>query len=135
MSRADISVQAESRREQPYAAVAQSFALHPARALFLKESTPGEIRKGVVTLPDAQRRWVSLRWLETDLPRHISENILAVDTAVADRWGRIVAQAGRPLPAIDSLLGATAAQHDLIHVTHNQTDVQRLGVQTLNPFE
>ena len=52
----------------------------------------------------------------------------------ADRWGRLVAQAGRPLPVIDSLLAATAAQHGLILVTRNLRDVQGLGAQVLDPW-
>lgn len=57
-----------------------------------------------------------------------------VDPAVADRWGRMVAQAGRPVPAIDSLLAATAAQHGLILVTRNLRDVQGTGVEVINPW-
>jgi len=41
---------------------------------------------------------------------------------------------GSTLLVIDSLLAATALQHDLILVTRNVDDVQRSGVQILNPF-
>ncbi len=40
-----------------------------------------------------------------------------------------------PLPAIDSLLAATASQHGLILVTRNLRDVQGLGVQILSPWD
>ena len=70
----------------------------------------------------------------SDLPAFFSGRILGIDTAVADRWGRLVAQAGRPLPAIDSLLLATAAQHGLILVTRNVRDAQGLGQQVINPW-
>jgi len=60
--------------------------------------------------------------------------ILPVDAPVADRWGRLVAQAGRPLPAIDSLLAATATQHGLTLVTRNVRDVAPLGVALINPW-
>ena len=46
-----------------------------------------------------------------------------------------LAQAGRPLPAIDSLLAATASQHGLILVTLNLRDVQGVGVQILGPWD
>jgi len=53
---------------------------------------------------------------------------------VADRWGRLVAAAGRPLPAIDSLLAATALEHDLVLVTRNVKDFAGLPVQVFNPW-
>ena len=40
-----------------------------------------------------------------------------------------------PLPAIASLLAATASQHGLILVTLNLRDVQGLGVQILGPWD
>jgi len=45
-----------------------------------------------------------------------------------------VATAGRPLPAIDSLLAATALEHDLVLVTRNVKDFSGLPVQIFNPW-
>lgn len=53
---------------------------------------------------------------------------------VADRWGRLVAAAGRPVPAIDSLLAATAVQHGLSLVSRNARDFSGLGVEFINPW-
>ena len=97
--------------------------------------TLGEIRKGIEALPDPPRHLVLLDWLETELPAFFSGRILPIDAAVADRWGRMVAQAGRPLPAIDSLLAATASQHGSILVTRNLRDVQGLGVEVISPWD
>jgi predicted nucleic acid-binding protein len=68
------------------------------------------------------------------LPTFFTGRILGVDSAVADRWGRMLAAAGRPLPAIDSLLAATAFQHDLVLVTRNTRDFAGLPVQVFNPW-
>ena len=54
--------------------------------------------------------------------------------ALIDRHCRLVAQAGRPLPVIDSLLAATALLHDLIIVTRNTADFP-LEVRTFNPWK
>ena len=110
------------------------FSQRPAGTLYLSVLTLGEIRKGIEAVPHPPRRLVLLDWLETELPAFFAGRILPIDAAVADRWGRIVAQAGRPLPAIDSLLVATAAQHGLILVTRSLRDVQGFGVQVLNPW-
>ncbi|MDP3038021.1 MAG: hypothetical protein Q8N07_09845 [Rhodocyclaceae bacterium] len=46
----------------------------------------------------------------------------------------MAAAAGRPLPAIDSLLAATALEHDLVLVTRNVKDFSGLPVQIFNPW-
>lgn len=132
----DTNVLSELRRRQPDANVAAWFAKRPPSTLYLSVLTLGELRKGVEAMADAARRLMLLDWLETELPAYFTGRVLDVDAAVADRWGRMTAQAGRPLPAIDSLLAATAVQHRLILVTRNLRDVQGLaGLTALNPWD
>jgi len=47
--------------------------------------------------------------------------------------GRLLARAGRPLPAIDSLLAATAMQHGLRLVTRNTADFSGVDLELVNP--
>lgn len=130
----DTNVLSELRRKVPHPAVVAWFANRPATTLYISVLTIGELRKGVETLPDPSRRLALLDWLETDLPHFFIGRVLPVDLAVADRWGRLVAQAGRPLPAIDSLLAATALQHGLRLVTRNQRDFELPGLEVINPW-
>ena len=130
----DTNVLSELRRKAPNKAVQGWFAARPASTLFLSVLTLGEIRKGIEAVADAQRRMRLNDWLEADLPAFFTGRILGIDTAVADRWGRMVAAAGRPLPAVDSLLAATAAQHGLVLVTRNVRDFAGLPVQLLDPW-
>jgi len=92
------------------------------------------MRKGVEGLADADRRAALLDWLEAELPIFFTGRILPVDAQVADRWGRLVATANRPVPAIDSLLAATAAHHGLSLVTRNVRDFANLGLEIINPW-
>ena len=131
----DTNVLSELRRKLPDPAVLRWFSQRPAGTLYLSVLTLGEIRKGVEALADLPRRLALLDWLETELAAFFAGRILPIDAAVADRWGRLVAQAARPLPAIDSLLAATAAQHGLILVTRNLRDTLGLGVQVINPWD
>jgi len=132
----DTNVLSELRRRQPDAHVAAWFAKRPPSTLYLSVLTLGEIRKGVEAMADPTRRLALLDWLETELPAYFTGRVLNVDASVADRWGRLLSQAGRPLPAIDSLLAATAVQHGLILVTRNVRDVQGLpGLTVLNPWD
>jgi len=131
----DTNVLSELRRRTPDPAVARWFADRPAGTLDLSVLTLGALRKGVERLADPARRLALLDWLETDLPAFFAGRVLAVDAAVADRWGHLQARAGRPLPAVDSLLAATALHHGLILVTRNVRDVGHLGAQVANPWE
>lgn len=131
----DTNVLSELRRKSPDPSVARWFADRPGGTLYLSVLTLGELRKGVERLIEPARRLALLDWLETELPAFFAGRLLAVDAAVADRWGYLQARAGRPLPAIDSLLAATAMQHGLVLVTRNVRDVADLGVQVLSPWD
>lgn len=130
----DTNVLSELRRQAPDPRVVEWFALRPPVTLYLSVLTLGEIRRGIDAVPSAKRRAALADWLETGLPAYFSGRILPIDERVADRWGRMLAEAGRPLPAIDSLLAATAAVHGLAVVTRNVRDFQGLGVPVIDPW-
>lgn len=131
----DTNVLSELRRKQPDARVVAWFQNRPSQSLCVSVLTLGEIRKGIERMADTTRQQVLLDWLETELPRYFLGRLLSVDAQTADRWGRLLAHAGRPLPAIDSLLAATALQHDLTLVTRNTKDFEELGVKLINPWD
>lgn len=130
----DTNVLSELRRKQPNAGVIAWMSKRPTTTLYLSVLTLGEIRKGVDSVLNTERRLALLDWLESDLQNFFSGRILPIDLTVADRWGRIVAAAGRPVHAIDSLIGATAAQHGLSLVTRNVRDYENLGLDIINPW-
>ena len=135
----DTNVLSELRRKQADSHVVSWFAGRAAQSLFLSVLTLGEIRKGIERLADgnsdAARRRDLYDWLELDLPTFFLGRILSVDASVADQWGHLQALAGRPLPAIDSLLAATALQHHLTLVTCNVKDFAYMGIDIINPWE
>ncbi|GAA4331482.1 type II toxin-antitoxin system VapC family toxin [Pigmentiphaga soli] len=131
----DTNVLSELRRKQPDGNVVQWLEKRPPTTLFLSALTMGELRKGIEQMPEGGRKRIYLDWLEVELSRFFSGRILAIDQPVADCWGRLVAQAGRTLPAIDSLLGATALTHGLTLVTRNERDFQYPGLDVINPWE
>ncbi len=96
--------------------------------------TIGEIRKGIDLIaqrdPEQASRLES--WLQ-GLYRNFAARILPITTDVAEEWGRLNAK--RPLPAVDSLLAATATVRGLILATRNVSDLRDVGVRVVNPFE
>ena len=130
----DTNVLSELRRKAPDTGVVDWFARRPASMLYLSVLTLGEIRRGIENVADVDRRLGLIDWLETELPAFFTGRILAIDSQVADRWGRLAAAAGRPIPAIDGLLAATALHHDLAIVTRNVRGFSGCGVQVINPW-
>jgi toxin FitB len=130
----DTNVISELVRPKPTKAVLAWFENIPSEALNISVLTWGEIRKGVEHMPDGARREKLRLWLEHDLAEWFGSRVLPVDIPVADRWGRLLAQMGRPVPSIDSLLAATALHHELRLVTRNQKDFNYPGLEVINPW-
>jgi toxin FitB len=130
----DTNVLSELRRKTPDKGVLDWMAHRPASVLYVSVLTVGELRKGIDGVTDAARKAALLDWLETELPAFFTGRILPIDLRVADRCGRMVSAAGRPVPAIDSLIGATAAHHGLSLVTCNIRDYAGLGLDVINPW-
>jgi tRNA(fMet)-specific endonuclease VapC len=105
--------------------------------LFLSALTIGEIKRGIVRLPASKRRSTLESWLEQDLSLRFHGRILPLDMPVMLTWGQLVGELegkGRPLPAIDSLIAATALHYQLRLVTRNEKDFANTGVNVLNPW-
>lgn len=107
----------------------------PSQAMFISALTIGEVRKGTERLPRSARRAALERWLEEEVPAFFENRILPLDGATADRWGRLVSRAGCTLPAIDSLIAATALQHGLTLVSRNLRDFRIPGLAVFDPWQ
>jgi toxin FitB len=130
----DTNVISEMARTKPHPGIERWFRHVPGEALHLSVLTLGEIRKGIQPLKASARRERLRVWLENELPDWFEDRILAVDAAVADRWGRLLSEVRRPVPAIDSLLAATALHHRLRLVTRNTADFEYPGLEVLDPW-
>ena len=107
----------------------------PDEALFVSVLTLGGIRKGIEGIADKIKRERLRLWLEQELPAWFEGRVLPIDLAVADRWGRLLAEAGRPVPTIDSLLAATALHYELRLVTRNAGDFEYPRLEVVNPWQ
>lgn len=106
--------------------------------VFLSVITLGELEKGIARVGDAARRAKLQKWVRRDVAERFQGRILAIDTAVATRWGALVGESesrGLSLPVIDSLIAAASLVHELTVVTRNVDDFTRCGARCLNPWE
>jgi len=130
----DTNIVSELVRAKPDTAVLKWFEAVPDQALHLSVLSLGEIRKGIELLKDGARKEKLRLWLEQELTSWFEGRLLPVSAPVADRWGRLLAEANRPVPAIDSLLAATAMHHELRLVTRNVGDFRFQGLEVVNPW-
>lgn len=94
----------------------------------------GELYVGVLALSEGRKRARLEAWFDA-LARAIE--CLPWDAAVSRRWARLVSdlrREGRAMPLLDSMIAASALEHDLTLVTRNIRDFQPAGVRVLDPF-
>ncbi len=130
----DTNVLSEFARTQPNKNVLAWLEAVPEEALFLSVLSIGEIRKGIENLTDKTRKEKLRLWLEHNLTNRFKGRILTIDRHIAERWGELLGKSKRPLPAIDSLLAATALHHELRLVTRNMKDFQDIDIELINPW-
>jgi tRNA(fMet)-specific endonuclease VapC len=133
----DTNVISELITKQPDARVIQWMQNVDEDLLYLSVITIGEIKKGIEKLPATPRMEVLAAWLQNDLLERFRHWQVPIDVEILLKWGELTARletAGNPLPAIDSLMAASALQRELILVTRNTRDFVATGVRTLNPW-
>ena len=121
-------------REEPNEQVAAFFGEVPEEALHLSALTLGEIRRGVELLAHGAKRNRFSNWLDVELPRRFAGRVLPIDEQVAAVWGQLSAKSRRTLPAIDSLIAATAIAHGLNLLTRNRKDFRGMTVDVSDPW-
>jgi predicted nucleic acid-binding protein len=130
----DTCVFAEYARPLPQKEVIDGLDALPQENSYVSVITIGEIQKGITRMPSSRRKH-ALGVFLTDLIERFDEKVLGLTTPTMLRWGRLTAdleRVGRTLPVIDSLLAATALEHDLTIVTRNIRDFTPAGVKVLD---
>jgi toxin FitB len=130
----DTNVISELVRKKPNSSVVTWFSTLPNEALYISVLTIGEIKFGIENATDVKRKEKLRMWLEHDLLELFEDRILPIDKCIAEKWGILRSQTQRPVPAIDSLLAATALTHNLCLVTRNVLDFQFPELKVTNPW-
>ena len=134
----DTCVISELITKQPNPKVVEYVDLLDPEDVYLSVITIGEIVKGIEKLSKSRRKTDLQAWLKDDLLVRFEGNIVALDTDVLIEWGTLTARlesAGKTMPAIDSLIAATALSKKMILVTRNVSDFEDANVEIVNPWE
>lgn len=109
------------------------------RRLWISVVTLAEYDKGIANLPDddpARARYTVARDALAD---RFAGRVLSLSDNIVRRWGRVSGRvkrdSGHPPPVIDTLLAATAMEHQLVLVTRNLKDVSSSGAEVFSPWQ
>ena len=135
----DTNVVAELAKPHGTARVLAWASAQDEASLFLSILTFGEYGKGLHNLPADSPRRSHIAAGIVALEVRFAGRILPLSDAIVRLWGAISGtvkrQTGQTPPVIDTLLAATAIEHDLCLVTRNVRDVRHSGAMLLNPWE
>ena len=129
----DANVLSEPTRPAPDPAVVDWLRANE-RALAVDPVILGEVRYGILLLPRGKRRARLEAWFDAGVAR---VRCVPWEGTTGLRWAALLAHlrsAGRAMPVKDSLIAATALEHDLVVVTRNRTDFEKAGVEVFDPF-
>ncbi len=133
----DTNVISEPEQKRPNGNVLRWLRAHPTSSMYLSAVTIGEIRRGIERLSSGPKRAHLQEWMVENRKR-FSERILPITEETFMVWGKMYAEfekRGIIRPPYDSLLEATALEHDLILVTRNVRNFHDSTVTILNPWE
>jgi len=135
----DTNVTAEIIRPGGSERVKSWAAAQDERTLHLSILTIAEYDKGIANLPNDDPRRTTYMNTRDSLAARFADRLLPVSNLAVRRWGLISGtvrrQTGHPPPVIDTLLAATAIEHDLYLVTRNVRDVRHSGAAMFNPWD
>ncbi|MGE0253797.1 MAG: type II toxin-antitoxin system VapC family toxin [Alphaproteobacteria bacterium] len=135
----DTNVVSELGRATPARNVVAWARAVPEGRLFISVLTLAEYEKGIAHLDPASPAVLRYEAALAALAARFRGRVLPVSDAIVHRWGHISGAVKRLTrqspPVIDTLLAATAIEHQLVLVTRNIRGVEHAGATLLDPWE
>ncbi len=123
---------------KPNESFVEWFRSQKERRLFLSVITLGELEKGIYGLPQGKKRTKLEIWFFDSVVPQFQNRVFGIGERTMTVWAKTSVELrakGVVRPSFDSLLEATAIEHDLILVTRNVRNFQGSSVTVLNPWD
>ena len=133
----DTNVLSELRRPKPDRRVIAFVSAQPLELLHVSVVTLAEIRFGIETVSDANRRADLGEWLAHKLRPMFDGRVLPVSEEVMLKWRLLVEEgrnAGHTFSQPDLIIAATALHHGLTVVSRDTADYVKTRVPLFNPW-
>ena len=127
----DANVLSEPTRSVPDPKVVE-WLLANERDIAVDPIILGEVRFGILLLPQGKRRARLERWFDAGVQRLVC---LPWEAETGLRWAKLLAAlraSGRAMPIKDSFIASTALVHDLVVATRNRRDFKYAGIEIVD---
>jgi predicted nucleic acid-binding protein len=133
----DTNILSELRKPRPEPKVLAFIAAQPLDTLYVSTVTLAEIRFGIETAPETNRRAELHAWLTHSVRPLFDSRVLPVSEDVMVIWRLMVEEGrktGHTYSQPDLIIAATAVCQGLTIVSRDTSDYQRARVPILNPW-
>ena len=135
----DTCVLSEYVKKKPNQQVIQWLDDQEEASLYISILTIAELKKGIIKIKNSQPlRYQKLtKWLQK-IKQRFNQRILPLTNNILDSWGKTCGESeakGNKLAIMDSLIAATAYEHNLIIVTRNISDFHFSSIKVFSPWD
>jgi toxin FitB len=133
----DTNILSELRRKRPEPKVVAFIAAQPLEELYVSAVTLAEIRYGIESLPDANKRAELTGWLTHKVRPMFEQRVLPISEDTMFKWRLLVEEGrkvGHTFSQPDLIIAATGLQHGLTIVSRDTKEFLMARVPVLNPW-
>jgi predicted nucleic acid-binding protein len=134
----DTNVLSELRRPSPNPQVVSFVSNCPVAELFVSAVTLAEIRYGIETVADQNRRLALTTWLAREVRPMFDGRVLPITEEIMLLWRHLVEEgrkSGHTFSQPDLIIAATALHHNLTVVTRDRSDFDKARAAVFNPWD
>lgn len=134
----DTNVLSELWKVEPDSNVLAWIDAQAIETLYLSAITVAELRYGLATMPEGNRRTIYQARVEDEVLPNFAGRVLAFDLATSKIYAELMARAraeGKAIAMADGYIAATAATHGLIVATRDTSPFEAGGLNVINPWE
>lgn len=134
----DTCILSEMNKKEPNQGLIDWFKVNRLQDMYISILTVGELQKGINKLEHSIKKNRLQDWLDNYILPQFTNKIIDIDVNVITQWSKLVADkesVGESMPAIDSLIVASAIEYGLSIITRNTKDMQNAVIPIINPYE